>query len=231
MLVAAVDDVPDELETLEGELEEAGHEVLPRRASLPSLDSLVSWLGEQKAEAFVCDQRLSVSTYATFQGAEAISLVVCRLGLPSILVSSYFATELLAIMRWRAHIPIVIEKETLNPSIINEGFRLCESELQGDIPTQRILRRTGLSIQRVSGGNPVLVDVIIPSWDEDQVVRFPLELIEDARLKEEVVEGHSDWIIAKSNIDAERSSDLFFQDFERAPSLEGIWERVWHPSY
>ena len=230
MIVAAVDDIPDELETLGGELEEAGHRVVPRAAPLHSLGSLIDWLQVKEAEAFVCDQRLSYSAYATFEGAEAISRVIRGLRLPSLLVSSYVETELLAIRRWRAHIPVVIEKRRLTPERLNHGFYLSTSELKGDVPTQRISRRTGVYIERVSTRTTGIVDAIVPGWDENCVVSFPLELIEDLSLRRDVRQGHVDWLIAKTNVDAERAADVFFEDFERSPNPEGIWERVWHQS-
>ena len=230
MLVAAVDDIPDELETLGGELEEAGHEVVLREMPIPSIDSLVTWLRVQKAEAFVCDQRLSFSAYATFQGAEAIHQVIHSMLLPSLLVSSYLETELLAIRRWRADIPVVIEKERMSPKKINDGFRLCSSELKGDLPPQRISRRTGVHIKGISTQTTEIIDAIIPGWDENRVVSLPLDLIGDPFLREEVRQGSVDWLIAKINVDAERPADLFFSDFERSPNPEGIWETVCHRS-
>ena len=230
MLVAAVDDIPDELATLGGELEEAGHQVVPREAPVESLESLMMWLRTQEAEAFVCDQRLSFSAYATFQGAEAIHRIVHSLQLPSLLVSSYLETELLAIRRWRADIPVVIEKEYLTPETINDGFRLCRSELGGDVPTQRIPRRTGVYIESLSTRTTGIINVIVPGWDESCVVSLPLDLIRDRSLREEVHQGYVDWLVARVNVDAERSADLFFSDFEKSPNPDGIWETVCHRS-
>ena len=226
MLVAAVDDIADELQTLGGELEEAGHEVVLREMPIRSIDSLVTWLRVQEAEAFVCDQRLSFSAYATFQGAEAIHQVVRSLLLPSLLVSSYLETEILAIRRWRADIPVVIEKERLSPEEINDGFRLCSAELRGDLPTQRISRRTGVHIKGVSTRTTGIIDAVVPGWDENRVVSLPLDLVADQVLREEVRQGYVDWLIAKINVDAEQPADLFFSDFERSPNPEGIWETV-----
>ncbi|MCY4371957.1 MAG: hypothetical protein OXF41_21610 [bacterium] len=226
MLVAVVDDIPDELEALAGELEEAGHQVLLREMPIQSVDSLVMWLQTHEAEALLCDQRLSVSGYATFRGAEAIRRVVRSLRLPCLLVSSYLETELLEIRRWRADIPVVIGKEQLTPENINDGFRLCSSELRGDVPTQRVSRRTGVYIESLSTRPTGIIDVIVPGWDESRVISLPLDLISDPSLREEVRQGYIDWLVAGVNVDAERSADLFFRDFERSPNPEGIWEKL-----
>lgn len=230
MLVAIVDDMVYERETLEGELEEAGHGVIPREAPLPSLDDLSAWLVESKADAFVCDQRLSVSNYAPFPGAEAVCRAFRSHQLPSLLVSSYIHDEVTSIRRWRADVPVLIGKNQLDPDLLNEGFALGKAELEGDIPIARIPRRTGIHIESVDAQNLGQVDVIVPGWDERSTVELPLNMIEEDGLREDVRKRQIDWLIAKVNIDAEDANDLFFTDFERAPDPEGIWERIWIPS-
>lgn len=219
MRVAIVDDRADELLALEGELEEAGHLAIPREAPLPSLDDLVEWLADQNVEAFVCDQRLSAAHYATFHGAEAISHVLDELGLPSLLVSSFIDTDgIAAIRRWRDRVPVLIGKALLTPEVINRGFALCRSELEGDVPPQRIPRRTGLHVESVYAQGPdMIVEAMVPGWDPHSAVSFPLDLIGDDALREEVRELRVDWLIARVNVDAESAEELFFIDFETAP--------------
>ena len=226
MLVAIVDDIGDERKTLEGELEEAGHGVIPREAPLPSLDVLSAWLVEERAEAFVCDQRLSVSNYAPFRGAEAVRQIFRSLQLPSLLISSYIHDEMPAIRPCRADVPVLIGKELLNPDLINKGFALGKAELDGDIPIQRTPRRTGVYVESVDALDLGRVEVIVPGWDEHSAVELPLNMIKNGRLREDVHQRRVDWLIAKVNIDAEQNVDLFFTDFERAPDPEGIWERI-----
>lgn len=225
MRVAIVDDIADERSTLEGELEEAGHRPLPREAPLPSLAVLSAWLRESKAEALVCDQRLSFSNYAPFPGAEAVRQAFRSLHLPSVLISSYIPDEMPAIRPCRADVPVLIGKELLNPDLINKGFAFGKAELKGDIPIQRIPRRTGVHVESTD----VLVDrmeVIVPGWDEHSAVELPLTMINASDLREDVRKRRVDWLIAKVNLDAEREVDLFFTDFERAPNPEGIWESL-----
>ncbi len=223
MRVAIADDRIDEREILKVELEEAGHQTVPREAPLPTLDDLVGWLQGQEAEAFVCDQRLSYSHYATFQGAQAISHVLDQLQLPSLLVSSYITTDRMEILRWRASVPVLIEKVQLGPEKINRGFDLCKSELEGNVPLQRILRRTGLHVENVyMQGSDQIVEAIAPGWNWRSAVKFPLDVIENDSLMEDVRKRQVDWLIAKVNVDAESVDELFFKDFERAPNPEGL---------
>lgn len=230
MRVAIVDDIADERKTLEGELEEAGHLALPREAPMPSLDALSTWLREAKAEAFICDQRLSVSNYAPFRGAEAVCLAFRSLQLPSLLVSSYIYDEMTAIRRWRADVPIVIGKEHLDPGLLNRGFELGIAELEGNVPINRIPRRTGIYIESVGVFGFDWLEVIVPGWNEDSILELPLSMIEDSALREAIRNRQTNWLIAKVNIDAEQAADIFFKDFERAPDPEGVWERIWTPS-
>ena len=226
MLVAIVDDIIDERKTLEGELEEAGHGVIPREAPLPSLDDLSEWLVEAEVEAFVCDQRLSVSNYAPFPGAEAVCRAFRSHQLPSLLVSSYIHDEIASIRRWRAGVPVLIGKSQLDPDLLNEGFALGRAELEGDIPIARIPRRTGIHVESVDTQILGRVNVIVPGWDEHSAVELPLNMIGDGGLREDVRKRRVEWLIAKVNIDAEDANDLFFADFEQAPDPEGIWERI-----
>ncbi|MCQ3804860.1 MAG: ATP-binding protein [bacterium] len=221
MLVAIVDDIIDERKTLEGELKEAGHRVIPREAALSSLDDLSEWLVEAEAEAFVCDQRLSVSNYAPFPGAEAVCRAFRSHKLPSLLVSSYIHDEIASIRRWRAGVPVLIGKDQLDPDLLNEGFALGQAELAGDIPIARIPRRTGIHIESVDAQRLGRVNVIVPGWDECKPVELPLNMIGDGGLREDVRKRQVDWLVAKVNIDAEEAHDLFFTDFERAPDPKG----------
>lgn len=230
MRVAIVDDIADELEMLEYELDDAGHEAVRREMPVASLDNLVSWLRAQQVEGFVCDQRLSVANYAPFQGAEAICRVFRGLRLPCLLVSSFIATEVLAIRYWRASVPVLIEKQFLGRDTINRGFALSKSELDGNVPTQRIPRRTGIHIEKVDTHGRGIVETIVPGWNENAVVDFPLDLIEDDALRADVRSRRVDWLIARVNLDADHQADLFFTDLERAPDPGDVWERLWHPS-
>ncbi len=230
MQVAIVDDVADELEVLEYELEDAGHKAIRRESPIASLDNLDSWLRAQQVEGFVCDQRLSVANYAPFQGAEAVRRVFRHLRLPSLLVSSFIATEVLAIRYFRASVPVLIEKQALGRDTINRGFALSKSELGGNVPTQRIPRRTGVHITKVDVRGRGIVETIVPGWNENLEVSFPLDLIEDHTLRTDVRSRRMDWLIARVNLDAEHQADLFFMDFERAPDPGDVWERLWRPS-
>ena len=226
MRVAIVDDIVDERRTLQGELEEAGHHVISREAPLPSLDVLSAWLVEAETEAFICDQRLSVSNYAPFRGAEAVRRAFRSLRLPSLLVSSYIHDEMSAIRPCRADVPVLIGKDMLDPYLINKGFALVKAELEGDIPIQRIPRRTGIHIKSVDAPGLGRMEAIVPGWNASSAVELPLSMIEDDGLRENVRSRRVEWMIAKVNIDAELAEDLFFVDFEQAPDPAGVWERM-----
>lgn len=220
MRVAIVDDRADELLTLSGELEEAGHESLARESPLDSLDTLVEWMAAQNAEALVCDQRLSAGQYAAFHGAQAVSFVIEQMRVPSVLVSSFIDTDgITEIRRWRVRVPVLLGKDRLDPETINRGFELCRSELEGDTPAQRIPRRTGLHIEGIyTQGTDSLVEAIVPGWNPQAAVSFPSDVIDDAVLRAQVENREVDWVLAKVNVDAETPEELFFLDFEPAPT-------------
>ena len=83
-----------------------------------------------------------------------------------------------------------------------------------------------MHIKGVSTRTTGIIDAVVPGWDENRVVSLPLDLIGDQVLREEVRQGYVAWLIAKINVDAERPADLFFSDFERSPSPEGVWETI-----
>lgn len=219
MRVGIIDDRPDDLLTLEGELEEAGHDVVAREVPLQDLGELVGWLSDQNVEALVCDQRLSAGAYAPFAGAEAVAEVIETLHVPALLVTSYIdTTEVISIRRWRARVPVLISKSQLSPETINTGFAEARAELEGQLPTSRIPRRTTVHVEGVYEQGPdLVVEAIIPGWDPAEAVTFPLDLVDDDDLKKAVHKGQIEWLIALVNVDAQRSDELYFQDFEPAP--------------
>lgn len=228
MRVGIVDDRPDELLVLGGELEEAGHLVLAREVPLTGLVDLISWLDNQDVEALVCDQKLSAGAYAPFAGAEAVAEVIGELRLPALLVSSYIdTTEIISIRRWRAQVPVLISKAALTPESINRGFDMCMAELEGNTPAERIPRRTAVHVESLfQQAGETMVEVLVPGWDPHKAVTFPLDIIEDETLRQAVGDRSIEWLVAKVNVDADRAEDLFFKDFEPAPDPALLADRA-----
>jgi hypothetical protein len=115
-------------------------------------------------------------------------------------------------------VPILLSSENFDdPETIRECFRICGQEVwDGVLSLQRRPWRTIIQIEEVDFKIKT-VDALVPGWNPDVKVRFPLDLI-DRYLHDRVESGRH--FFARVNTCAEREEDLFFYDFELAPEVD-----------
>jgi hypothetical protein len=216
--VAIIDDDENAVEMAKLELLEAEFEPVPiDKGSFRGIQELVSLISTI-ADGAICDHRLGWAGFADFYGANLVALLYDR-KLPAILVTQYVdIDEDVSIRRWRRKIPVLLSRDKTSSSVIKEGLTSCLLEFGGRIPHNRIPHRSMIRITGVSSeSGEKVVDVIVPSWNPTRAVRFPVSII-TPELHSQIKPGQR--LIAYVNIGAEKSEDLYFDEFELAPLPE-----------
>ncbi|MCY3959462.1 MAG: hypothetical protein OXG65_14390 [Chloroflexi bacterium] len=221
--VAVVDDVPDYAETAAGIAEEAGLTptiIEPTHGSFSVPNDLLEQIRTTRSSAVICDHRLSDRGFASFTGAEFVSALYQE-RIPAVLLSTFSSIDDdTSIRLHRVHIPSLVDRSFLDPEIVIGGLERCDSELSGIIAPDRKSWRTLVRIEGVSQESSTAVaDAIIHTWNPVSAVRFPLELIEDRAIRENLCDRDT-WpvrLFARVNVGCHNGSELYFQDFESAP--------------
>jgi hypothetical protein len=208
--VGVIDDTPDVRATVSDELKEAAFIPYDFAGPYGSTDELIGEL-LTRTDAAVCDLHLNQRNYASFSGAEVIYR--CYLErLPSILVSRYTKADNDHIRRYRRWIPVALDYRDANPDSIANGFAICVREFEEKFVPGRRPWRTLIRVEDVEPeSNPPMVFAIIPAWNPDEGVRFPLDIVPE-EIRDSVKPDAR--IYAKVNIGAENQDELFFEDFE-----------------
>ena len=221
--IAVIDDVLDSAETTAGVAEEAGFR--PSVISEPDgvfsrSQELFDLVWSMQCSAVICDHRLSQTPFATFSGAELLSLLY-RARIPSLLVSTFSAIDSDSSIRlYRAFIPSLIPREHLDPEHLQIGLKTCSDELDGRFIPARRARRTLVRVVEVRHqGDVPVVDAIIHTWNPARAIRFPLALVENRRVREALMEsdGGQTRLFASVNIGCRRENELYLREFEFAP--------------
>ncbi len=211
--VAVIDDRSDAAESTSVELEDAGFTPIVLKDGFKEVGELVAAVKEV-AEAAVCDHRLGFTGYAPFLGAEAVAALV-EARVPSVLVTTFPMDFEVSIRAWRDRIPAVLNRSELrDPDAVRYAFQICSDELAGQPSTTRVLRRTILTLDKVTDDEGQRVaDAVIPAWDPITAVRFPVSLMGDVSAAAKAGES----FFAYVNTGARRSEDLVLKHFSLAP--------------
>jgi hypothetical protein len=134
---------------------------------------------------------------------------------PALLVTTYSMDADVGIRRWRAGIPVLLDRDAVDQDSLNAAFVKCLRELRDGPPPSRQTLPAIVRVERRSSetGEPVL-DVIVGSWNPRKAVRLPVSMLPQ-NLQGSVKEGSR--LIADVNIGAENGDELFFQNFREAP--------------
>jgi CheY-like chemotaxis protein len=213
--VAIIDDDADQALVTSEIVSHAGFNPIIFSGPFKKVDKLVSAV-TARAQAAVCDHRLRYGGFADFTGAEATAKLVSA-GLPAILVTQFAEQDYdVSIRRWRDKVPIVLRRAEADAQRITQALAQCQAEIQGKHTPEREPHRVIFEVvdKNTEGGEDVF-DVIIPEWDSDTAVRLPARLIPSALRRKTKI---GTLLIADVNIEAKQSADLFFENFEPAPS-------------
>jgi hypothetical protein len=216
--IAIIDDDKRGAEMAELEVEEAGFEPLIIDGPFTEIRDLTRLISV-KAQGAICDHRLAHGGFASFSGAKLVASLY-DLQIPAILITQYADIDNgISIRSWRDKIPVLLSRDEADASSIAQGIEYCLQELRGQVTSIRKSHRTLLRIVGIgTESGEKVIDVIVPSWNPQRAVRFPIKLLPKSISKLYVKEGVR--LIAKINIGAERASELYFKDFEIAEEID-----------
>jgi hypothetical protein len=169
----------------------------------------------ESAQGVLCDHRLTNYALTNFFGSTLVAALY-DLKFPSILMSQFTTIDTsLSIRKHRRKIPVLLSRDEANGATIKKGIEDCILELGGTIPITRIPHRTLLNITHITNeSNEQVIDVIVPSWNPHKAVRLPAALIPQTLHSALVVDR---WLFADVNTGAEKSEDIYFENFELTP--------------
>lgn len=216
--VAIIDDEEGQAEATGYRLEDAGLEPIIIRPERPfeSHEQLDVAVAACNVHGIVCDHRLTRHNFSAFNGASYVAHKN-REGLPSLLMTQYIDIDVdVSIREFRKDIPVLLSRDETNPENLCSGFEATIQELAGSIAPHRkphpaLVRVTN----RTHESNEDVLDVFVPQWNPHKAVRFPLKLIKG--IDESLIQPGVR-LLAKINIDARDSIELYFTDFRLAPA-------------
>ncbi len=176
---------------------------------------------EQHALFAVFDHRLAPKGLAQFTGAETIAALYDRHRIAPLLVTTWEKQDADTTIRLhRKKVPVLLSAQDFDdPEIIRTCFEACAREVHsGEVPLERRAWRTAVQIEDRDDNSKIkVVDALIPGWNPEVKVRFPLDLI-TPELQHLALAGQV--FFALVNTGASREEDLFFSDFELAPEAD-----------
>jgi len=218
--IVVIDDQQDFVSAFEWEIEEAGYEPFPIvvDGSFENITEIISCIPPD-TYAVLCDHRLGKHGFDGLYGSDLVAALYDQ-KLPAILNTQFYDIDTdVSIRKYRHKIPVLLNKDNVFASTIKEGIKSCLSELNGTFSTNRKSYRNIVRIVDISKeSREDVVDVIIPSWNPNKAVRLPSSLIREWILEFEPVIGTR--LIANVNSGAKNPEDLYFTNFEIAPSPE-----------
>jgi CheY-like chemotaxis protein len=215
--IAIVDDNARAAETVGYAVEDAGFTAWIFSGKSGSIENTVRRI-KDKAQAAICDHRLSPLGFANFDGAELVARLI-RANIPAILISQFVNQDYdVSIRRWRAKVPSLLSRDECRAETIKEALELCRREMNGEIFSGRRKHRTLVRIVDIQKeADERVIDAILPAWNRLRAVRFPSTLI-PSRLRLHLKKGT--YFIAYVNLAATRPEDLFLEDFEKPRKLD-----------
>lgn len=210
--VKIIDDQPEGAELLSYEVEDAGFKPIIINCPAPPFDQLQSLV--EPRTAFIFDHLLSPGNCASYVGAQAAALMY-TLHVPALLVTTYSMDADVGIRRWRANIPVLLDRDAVDQDTLNAAFLKCLRELRDGRPSSRRTQPAIVRVERIAyETDDDVLDVIVGTWNPRKAVRLPRSLL-PAPLASALDVGSR--FIADVNISAETSDELFFENFREAP--------------
>lgn len=215
--VAIIDDNPQTAEVVRYVVEDAGFNtwIFPDKGQ--TIDSAAQKI-KDNAQAAICDHRLSPLGFANFDGAELAARLISD-NIPAILISQFVNQDYdVSIRRWRAKVPSLLSRDECRPETIKDALELCRREMSGEVVAGRRKHRTLVRIADTQKeGEEEVIDAILPAWNRQQAVRFPVSLV-PSPLRPHLKKGA--YFIAYVNLAATRQEDLFLEGFEKPRPLD-----------
>lgn len=187
-------------------LEDMDLEPILEKGPLSDLETYISSVAG-RYDAAICDHHLTESGYAAFNGARLVAEMNLRCK-PAVLCTMWERAGVDEIRRFRKNIPCLLKPNELNLDNFRRALTVCIDELNGCFLPERFASRTLVRVEDIDKDN---VDVILPGWNPQEVVRLSLQTINrDVRSLLKVGAR----LHAHVNIGAERQEELYFDQWE-----------------
>jgi hypothetical protein len=209
--IAIIDDEKSVRQSYELSIEELQLQPVSESGPLGELDTFAR-AASARAEGAVCDFKLRVKNYSTFDGAELVAYWY-DLGFPALLCTRWDRASVDEMRRFRSRIPVLIRPGDLDADRIVSGLEMCILEFGGRRAPSRRAWRTLIRVEDVSEDRTPYVYVVVPSWNPNEVIRLPLN---DIPNPVRVAVKPDARIYAYVNLGAETYEELFFQQWEGA---------------
>lgn len=207
--IAIVDDDKAVRQAYELSIEDLELQAINESGPLGDLDTFAR-AARDRADGAVCDFKLRIKNYSTFDGAELVARWY-ELGFPAVLCTKWDRASVDEMRRFRSRIPVLIRPSDLDADHIIAGLEVCIREMEGSVRASRRSWRTLVRVEEVTEERYSYVYVVVPAWNPSEVIRLPLSDVPepihpavrpDARL------------YAQVNVGAETYEDLFFREWE-----------------
>lgn len=209
--VLIVDDDKSGREAYELPIEDLDLEPVMEEGPLPDFQSYVQGIYPDRANAAICDYKLKVRNYATFNGAELVAGWY-QVKFPAILCTKWDSAVVAELRRFRRWIPVMLNPSGLNPESIQRGLETCIDEFNGRVKGSRREWRTLVRfIETEEGTGNRSFFVVVPDWDQNKVIQILASDIPEAdRSRVKADTRH----YARVNTGAENQEEIFFTDWE-----------------
>lgn len=201
-----IDDDPQVRKAYEYPVEDLNINTVLAEGPLPTIDVFVQQ-SREVADAAICDFQLQVKNYASFNGAETVALMY-KSHFPAVLCTRYEQANIDEMRRHRKYIPVLLRPDELTPDSITKGLEMCIREFDEEFSSNRKSWRTLVRVEDIDNG---FFYVVVPAWDQNQVIRI---------YKQDVPKTIRENIVVPSryhvrvNVGAERHQDIYFDQWE-----------------
>lgn len=208
--VEIVDDDPDARDAYRYNLIDM--QLVPVLADKPKYNDLNEFVSiiRTESQAAICDYHLSTRNFASFSGGETVAELY-RHQFPAILCTRFYRSDLDNLRPLMPYIPVLLAPNDLEPETIEQGFRSCIEEFNGQFRPSRQPWRTLIRIEDYDKSRRVL-HVVIPAWDAKQTVGLQIQDVSGEVRKR--IEAGQEHFHAQVNLGAETYEGLYFTGWE-----------------
>lgn len=210
--ISIIDDQASGREGYELSVEDLQLESVPEAGPLDENLATCVAAVSKRADAAICDYKLKVRAYSSFNGAE-LAAEFYKKQFPAVLCTKWHTAEIDEIRQFRRFIPSLVEPAKLDPTSIKTGIESCIREFDGDFRPVRRPWRALVRIEdiRKTDHGSEFAYVVIPAWNSNEVVKLPATLIPPEILKELSAGSR---LHARVNLGAVGHEELFFEAWE-----------------
>jgi len=163
-----------------------------------------------RADAAVCDYKLSGRAYASFTGAALVAQFYQN-QLPALLCTRYETAAIHNITPYRRWIPVLLAPADLNEESLINGLQECIYELQGNMRVHRRPWRALIHFLSEDEDYPGIYFAEVAGWELDDIIKVRVGDL-PASIQEQVAPDYR--CFAQVNLGAESYVDLYLCDWE-----------------